>query len=372
MAPPAAATLLRRVGASAAGRPRRGRGPGPLGWIVVALLALPLLLAAPFVAVQAGQPTGCGPSGASWDGLGSLGGFLGTGLTPAEVRELQAREGGRRLPAALRGRYTATVYAPAFGGINVWNGGLVTAGGIRVDAGARRAYLIAVDPTLIRLGTLVYVWPNPYGWPGPFIAADTGGAILDRHIDIYVFGDQAEATKTVNGWGKRTTRIAADPVAKGGPPTSSPADCEAGQLVGGNGDWTLTPYANRPGVGLTAAMRRFMDRLASFLPRPVVVCTGTNHSQFTTTGNVSDHWAGNAVDICSAANGFPATGGGYGDRIAAAAFRVAGYSPTAAATAARAGGTTTLTAAGLRIQIIWKSLVGGNHYDHVHVGIAPL
>jgi hypothetical protein len=39
---------------------------------------------------------------------------------------------------------------------------------------------------------------------------------------------------------------------------------------------------------------------------------------------------------------------------------------------ARRGGAFTIHHAGLRFQIIWKSQVGGNHDDHIHVGIARL
>jgi 3D (Asp-Asp-Asp) domain-containing protein len=372
MASPAALKVAgRAIAASGAGR--RRRGPGPLAWLLAALVLLPLLLAAPFLAVQAGQTTaGCGGPAGNWTGPGSLGGYQGTGLTAKEVRDLQNREGGKTLPPDQTGRVLATVYAPSFGGINVWNGGKVTAGGIVVNAGAKRAYLIAVDPTRIKLGTPVYVWPNPYGWRGPFIAADTGGAIQRRHIDIYVFGDRATATKTVNSWGSRDTRIAGKPIVSGGPPaTGSPADC---LLVGdahGNGRWELGPGANRPGADLTPPMRGFLNRMTSYLPRKLVVCTGTNHSQYTLTGNISDHYAGNGVDLCSSANGFPVTGGGYGDRIAAAAFRAAGYSPSAASAAGRAGGARTVYTADLRVQIIWKSQLGGNHNNHIHVGVAP-
>ena len=38
--------------------------------------------------------------------------------------------------------------------------------------------------------------------------------------------------------------------------------------------------------------------------------------------------------------------------------------------AAFTGGANTVTAGGFRIQILWKTLVGGNHFNHVHVGIA--
>jgi 3D (Asp-Asp-Asp) domain-containing protein len=373
-----AKTALKRAAlAAATRRGGDGDGPGPLAWLALALIVLPLLATIPFLAIQAGQPQGCGQQTApGWDGPGSLGGVAGTGLTTTEMRRLRTGGGARRLSPALAGNYTTTAYAPAGGGINVWNGGLVTAGGIRISAGARRAYLLAVDRRLIPLGSTVYMWPNPYGWRGPFIAADTGGAILERRIDVYVFGNRATATAKAASWGRRPVKISATPILSGGPPAitlaGGPAGCADpanGQLVGGNGKWVLTPYANRPGVGLTPDMKRVLDKISSFLPRRLVVCTGTNHNRMTLSGNVSDHWEGNAADLCSSQNGFPATGGGYGDRIAAAAFRVGGYDPARANRAGRAGGVNTVTAGGLRIQILWKTLTGGNHFNHVHVGV---
>ncbi len=381
MAAPAllAKTALKRAALAAATR-RSGDdgGPGPVGWLLLALIVLPLLATIPFLAIQAGQPQGCGQQAApGWDGPGSLGGVAGTGLTTTEMRRLRTGGGASRLSPALAGNYTATAYAPAAGGINVWNGGQVTAGGIRVNAGARRAYLLAVDRNLIPLGTYVYLWPNPYGWRGPFVAADTGGAILSRRIDVYIFGNRTTALARAAKWGSRPTKISATPILGGGPPAvtqvsdnTACANPPNGDLAGGNGKWVLAPYANRPGVDLTPDMKRVLDKLASFLPRRLVVCTGTRHSQMTGSGNVSDHWQGNGVDLCSSQNGFPATGGGYGDRIAAAAFRVAGYDPAQATRAALAGGIKSVTAGGLRIQIIWKVAGAvGDHFNHIHVGI---
>ena len=37
---------------------------------------------------------------------------------------------------------------------------------------------------------------------------------------------------------------------------------------------------------------------------------------------------------------------------------------------ARTGGAFTLNHGGLRFQIIWKDQTGGNHNDHIHIGIA--
>ena len=128
--------------------------------------------------------------------------------------------------------------------------------------------------------------------------------------------------------------------------------------------------ANREGVALTPQFTAFAAQVAALLPRPLVLTTGTNHREFTSSGNVSDHWAGNGGDFAAARNGFPVTGGGYGDQIAAAALVAAGASPTDAAQMAAAGGAFTLTDATLRVQVIWKSLVGGNHFNHVHIGVA--
>jgi hypothetical protein len=109
----------------------------------------------------------------------------------------------------------------------------------------------------------------------------------------------------------------------------------------------------------------------SSFPRPPIVTTGSNHSKFTTSGNVSDHWDGHAADLGSGRNGFPTTGGGYGDRIAEAAFLAAGEPPAEAKAKAAKGGLYTLDRGSLRIQIIWKTYEGGDHYNHVHVGVRP-
>ena len=73
--------------------------------------------------------------------------------------------------------------------------------------------------------------------------------------------------------------------------------------------------ANRPGVKLTPEMTAVVRQVAGRLPKRLTVCTGTNHNRLTTSGSVSDHWDGNGVDLCSSANEFPPTGGGYGDTV---------------------------------------------------------
>jgi hypothetical protein len=159
--------------------------------------------------------------------------------------------------------------------------------------------------------------------------------------------------------------------------TGDTAQCDApgddgagGSLADGqDGDVTWLPNANRPGVPVTADMQKVARKIAGYYGHRIVVCTGTSHSRLSASGNVSDHWAGNGIDICSSQNGFPVSGGGMGDLIAAAAFRVAGQSEAQALASGKRGGAVTLTHAGLRFQIIWKSDVGGNHYNHIHVGV---
>jgi 3D (Asp-Asp-Asp) domain-containing protein len=65
---------------------------------------------------------------------------------------------------------------------------------LRANPGAK---IIAVDPSVIPLGTKVYV--EGYGYA---VAADTGGAIKGNKIDVF-FATKAEAYK----WGRRTVKI---------------------------------------------------------------------------------------------------------------------------------------------------------------------
>jgi 3D (Asp-Asp-Asp) domain-containing protein len=65
-------------------------------------------------------------------------------------------------------------------------------------SGARARFgIAAVDPRLIRLGTLLYI--EGYG---PALAADVGGAIKGRRIDL-CFNDSRQA----RAWGRRSTRV---------------------------------------------------------------------------------------------------------------------------------------------------------------------
>jgi len=56
---------------------------------------------------------------------------------------------------------------------------------------------IAVDPSVIPLGSKVYV--DGYGYA---IAADTGGAIKGNRIDLYL-----NSSSECNSWGRRSVNL---------------------------------------------------------------------------------------------------------------------------------------------------------------------
>jgi hypothetical protein len=158
--------------------------------------------------------------------------------------------------------------------------------------------------------------------------------------------------------------------APGGGGGSSSPSAGAGAPVAprGGGVVHVAPGANRAGVGLQPILLKYVQDVAGLRAQPITITTGTNHDQMTVDGNVSDHWDGHAADI-----GVPVDSA-EGDRIAMRALELAGVSPKHAADAARRGGLFTITPTsgpfkGHRIQVIWKTYQGGNHHNHVHVGV---
>jgi 3D (Asp-Asp-Asp) domain-containing protein len=124
-------------------------------------------------------------------------GATGTGVPCAQ--------GANPLSGGPSGTWLATSYGPPWGGIE---GDGVTATGVDLRSAPPRLE-VAVDPSVISLGSWVYVQPNPFGTARPFYAADTGGAIRGRHIDIYDWRGRASQ----NAWGARPVTVtpASDP-----------------------------------------------------------------------------------------------------------------------------------------------------------------
>lgn len=137
----------------------------------------------------------------------------------------------------------------------------------------------------------------------------------------------------------------------------------------------LAPGADRAGTPTNQRITDFVSLVAGSIKRPITITTGTNHSQMTTSGNVSDHWEGNAADIGMAANG-GSDNSREGDMIAGRALTLAGIPRLKARQMAQQGGVFNITPdsgplKGMRMQLLWKTDVGGNHHNHVHIGIRP-
>jgi hypothetical protein len=136
--------------------------------------------------------------------------------------------------------------------------------------------------------------------------------------------------------------------------------------------------ANRAGVGLQKPILSFLDDVSRASGREIEVGTGTNHNRMTTSGNVSDHWDGNATDLPVGGDARQSSAvAKRGDLLAAHALQVA-YGRTdkpvsfqEAYRMARKGGVFNVETPEGRVQILWKTLVGGDHYNHVHAGLNP-
>jgi 3D (Asp-Asp-Asp) domain-containing protein len=133
------------------------------------------------------------------------------------------------------GEWVATAYGPPWGGIQ---GEGITATGINLQHDPHD-YIIAVDPSVIHLGTYWHVVPNPWGNPKlTFLAGDTGGAILGKHIDIYDW----EGRTAQNAWGARhvtltpATGNGTAGVLEAAPTSTAGAGGGAGETAGCSGE----------------------------------------------------------------------------------------------------------------------------------------
>jgi hypothetical protein len=132
----------------------------------------------------------------------------------------------------------------------------------------------------------------------------------------------------------------------------------------------IAPGANLPGKPIHPMTLRYVERMAALIHKSITITAGTNHSEFIVDDNVADHLAGHAADIGMTANG-GTEDSPVGDRIMEAALVLAGVPAATAHAEAQAGGLFTNTRDNLRIQCAWKTTNGGNHHNHVHVGVLP-
>lgn len=131
----------------------------------------------------------------------------------------------------------------------------------------------------------------------------------------------------------------------------------AGAPSMGLGKAVLGAGADRPGVSTNPAVIRFVSQIAGLYGKPLTIGTGTNHNEFVKgTNRQSAHWTGNAADI-------PASGAAL-IKLGQDALIAAGM-PPAQARKQRGG---LYNIGGYQV-IFATNTTGGNHWDHVHVGL---
>lgn len=121
----------------------------------------------------------------------------------------------------------------------------------------------------------------------------------------------------------------------------------------GGGGVSIRPGADRGGVGTKPYVMDFARQISAIAGQKIEIGTGTNHSQMTVNGNVSDHWSGDAADI-------PAAGKQL-IHLGQSALIAAGMDPAEARR--QTGGLYNINGA----QIIFNTQEGGDHTDHLHI-----
>ena len=147
--------------------------------------------------------------------FGSLGGVQGTGFSQEELAQVRSHPNAGSNVSA--GTHESTAYGPPWDSMQ---GTGVTSTGISLQGGVKK-YLVAVDPYTNNYGTLLYIWPNPYRWTGPFVAADTGGAFLGqgKKVDFYMW----EGGDARYDWGRKDVQVSKNPIKEANVPNSSGA-----------------------------------------------------------------------------------------------------------------------------------------------------
>lgn len=126
------------------------------------------------------------------------------------------------------------------------------------------------------------------------------------------------------------------------------------------GKWVIpSPTMDRRGVATQPAVLNFVAKIAQQFGRPLTIGTGSNHNEFVKgTSRRSDHWYGEAADI-------PAAGADL-TRLGQAALVAAGANPAWARQ--QKGGVFNIGG----YNILFNTNVGGNHWNHLHVGLGRI
>jgi hypothetical protein len=133
----------------------------------------------------------------------------------------------------------------------------------------------------------------------------------------------------------------------------------AGRVDPGNIDWRDTS-------GAWGGSQKFVDLAIRLARRRGCTPISTKRSiQNTASGNVSDHWTGAqhsyAADLGNCDLSVPLGAADLAARDIASVFGLFQHTGVVSAIHGR-----------YRIQLLWQTTVGGNHYDHVHIGVRNL
>jgi hypothetical protein len=162
---------------------------------------------------------------------------------------------------------------------------------------------------------------------------------------------------------EQRTAVAAGPppYSDASPPNNGPEPPRTPQLPR---NWRkyVKPGADmdRAGVATNPAVFDFVGKIGSIYGRPLTIGTGSNHPQYVKDSNrVSDHWYGLAADI-------PMVGSDL-TRLGQDALIAAGMSEAQARKVSSwSGGNYN------GYNILFNTNVGGNHYNHLHVGLGRI
>jgi hypothetical protein len=148
------------------------------------------------------------------------------------------------------------------------------------------------------------------------------------------------------------------PAASSGGGSSSLTGGAAGSSIGSaaGGDVQFAPDAR---VGLVPDILNTLSEASAGIGHLLYVGTGKlHHSVTTVNGNISEHSTGHAADLIASNSGL--TNEQLGQQL---------YTFFTGNTNPPAGGLFNIPWQGHRIQLIYQTMEGGNHYTHVHVGI---
>jgi hypothetical protein len=113
-------------------------------------------------------------------------------------------------------------------------------------------------------------------------------------------------------------------------------------------------------VGPWGGTRRPVEALARIAGLPAT--SVKRGRQTTASGGTSDHWVGCVQCYAIDLGATPPAGDAPASRIASA---IAGPGH---ADWGRTGGVLNVERCGIRYQLLWRTNVGGNHWDHIHIG----